>query len=77
MRCDLRLRFHHDFLWDPSDGASVLALGLVDIVLLGKHVKGEAIMFRWKMKYKRESSVASKRFFATKRELASRAEGRV
>ena len=42
MRCDLRLRFHHDFLWDPSDVASALAFGLVDIVLLGKHVKGEA-----------------------------------
>src|SRR5256885_2549560 len=42
MRCDLRLRFHHDFFGDPSDVASVLAFGLVDIVLLGKHVKGEA-----------------------------------
>jgi hypothetical protein len=42
MRCDLRLRFHHDFVWDPSDVASVLAFGLVDIVLLGKYAKGEA-----------------------------------
>ena len=32
-------------------------------------------MFRWKMKYKRESSVAAKRFFVTKRGVASRVEG--
>src|SRR5207248_7558533 len=77
MRCDLRLRFHHDFFGDPSDSASVLAFGLVDIVLLESMSRGRPIMFRWKMKYKRESSVAAKRFFVTKRGVASRAEGRV
>src|SRR5215467_6201259 len=39
--CHLRLRFHHDFR-GPSDGASALVFGLVDIVLLRKHAKGVA-----------------------------------
>src|ERR1043166_9574631 len=44
MRCHLRLRFHHDFR-GPSDGASALVVGLVDIAAPGKGMqKGWPIM---------------------------------
>jgi hypothetical protein len=44
MRCDLRLRFHHDFR-GPFGVASELVFGLVDIVLQGKVcAKGWLIM---------------------------------
>src|SRR6478752_7969827 len=71
MRCDLRLRFHHDFR-GPSAVASDLVFGLVDIVLLGKYAKGLLIM----LPLNREIQAVKQRgrqkdFFVTKPEIAS------
>ena len=63
MRCDLRLRFHHDFR-GPFGVASELVFGLVDIVLLGKVcAKGWPIMLPLNIEIQDGKHRASEKIF--------------